>query len=241
MITLPEGIFTMGAPTSEAQSDDDERPQRQVTVPRFALGRCAVTFAQWDAAREAGADLHDPGDRGWGRGDHPVINVSWNDAQAYCAWLNGRVGLAPETGYRLPSEAEWEYACRAGTITPFSFGATISTDQVNYDGNHTYGGGRKGAYRKRTVPVGSLPANAWGLHEMHGNVFEWCEDWYGPYPDHATDAAPLNHPDGGWRVLRGGCWYYLPWYARSATRGYWVEVVFRSSWAGFRLARTPGP
>ena len=240
MITLPAGTFVMGAPKSEAESDDHERPQRQVTVHRFALGRCAVTFAQWDAAREAGAALHVPDDEGWGRGDRPVINVSWNDAQAYCAWLNERLGLTKEAGYRLPSEAEWEYACRAGTTTPFSFGATISTDQVNYDGNYTYGAGRKGEYRERTVPVGSLPANPWGLHEMHGNVWEWCEDYFGPYPDHAADAAPLRHDNATWRVLRGGCWLDLPGYARSANRNRFLEFVIRSSFAGFRLARTPG-
>lgn len=240
MITLPAGTFVMGAPKSEARSDDDERPQRQVTVPRFALGRCAVTFAQWDAAREAGAALHVPDDEGWGRGDRPVINVSWNDAQSYCAWLNERLGLTKEAGYRLPSEAEREYACRAGTTTPFSFGATISTDQVNYDGNYTYGAGRKGEYRARTVPVGSLPANPWGLHEMHGNVWEWCEDYFGPYPDRATDAAPLRHDNATWRVLRGGSWVNDPGNLRSAYRGRFAPVG-RFNYAGFRLARTPGP
>lgn len=176
MVTLPAGDFLMGAPAEEAESRDNECPQRRVRVPSFALGRCGMTFAQWDAACDAGAGLRWPGDRGWGRGDRPVINVSWHDAQAYCTWLNGRLGL--KGAYRLPTEAEWEYACRAGTVTPFSFGATISTDQANYNGNHIYGAGHKGIYRWRTVPVGSLPGNAWGLHEMHGNVWEWVEDAY---------------------------------------------------------------
>lgn len=176
MVTLPSGVFTMGAPKRERDSEDNKRPQRQVTVPRpFALGRVAVTFAQWDAALHAGfvppSGPEPPPDEGWGRCDRPVINVSWNDAQAYSAWLNGRLGLRGGT-YRLPSEAAWKYACRAGTMTPFSFGATISPAQVNYDGNDTYGEGRKGEYRERTMPVGSLPANDWGLHEMRGNVGE---------------------------------------------------------------------
>lgn len=240
MITLPAGRFTMGAPESEAESLGNERPQRQVTVTSFALGRCAVTFAQWDAAREAGADLPHPKDAGWGRGDLPVINVSWEDAQDYCAWLNERLGLTMG-GYRLPSEAEWEYACRAGSTTPFSFGATISTDQVNYNGNYTYGHGRKGEYRERTVPVGSLPANAWGMYEMHGNVSEWCEDWYGPYPDYPTDAGPLRHVSGTRRVRRGGSWGNNPGVARAANRvGYYFGRGGRSALVGFRVARTPG-
>lgn len=237
MVTLPARVFTMGAPKGEEGSGRDERPQREVTVRRpFALGRTAVTFAMWDAARAAGADLREAEDEGWGREQRPVINVSWDDAQAYCAWLNARLGLRPGT-YRLPSEAEWEYACRAGTVTPFSFGETISPEQVNYDGNFTYGRGRKGVYRERTVPVGELPGNAWGLHEMHGNAWEWCEDAYGPYPAHATDSRPLIHADSSPRVLRGGSWLNNPWYCRSAQR---LENPsdYRGSNVGFRLART---
>jgi formylglycine-generating enzyme required for sulfatase activity len=239
MITLPAGRFSMGAPEFETASVDDERPKRMVTVPLFALGRCAVTFAQWDAALAAGANLPISDDEGWGRGDRPVINVSWKDAQAYCAWLNQRLGLTSGL-YRLPSEAEWEYACRAGTTTPFSFGDTISTGQANYDGSGTYGRGTKGEYRKRTVPVGSLLANAWGLHEMHGNVWEWCEDEYGPYPDHPTDASPLQHGNEMPRVLRGGSWFNYPRVLRSALRDRNAPED-RDHDVGFRVARTPGP
>ncbi len=237
MVTLPADVFTMGAPKSEKDSLDDERPQREVTVPRpFALGRTAVTFAMWDAAREAGADLRGANDQGWGRDQRPVINVSWEDAQDYCVWLNQRLGLRVGM-YRLPSEAEWEYACRAGTVTPFSFGETISPEQVNYDGNYTYGKARKGVYRERTVPVGDLPANAWGLRELHGNVWEWCEDGYGRYPNHATDSRPLIHADSSPRVLRGGSWYDNPRFCRSALR-LWYQSGIRNAGAGFRLART---
>ena len=238
MVTMPAGHFTMGAPRTERDSDDDERPQREVTVPLFALGRYAVTFAQWDAARTDGAPLPDADDEGWEREDRPVINVSWHDAQTYCDWLNRRLGL--QSGlYRLPSEAEWEYACRAGTTTPFNFGATISTDQANYDGNFTYGRGRKGLYREKTVPVGSLPANHWGLHEMHGNVDEWCEDAFGPYPARATGATPLQHKDERWRVLRGGSWNNYPGVLRSAFR-FRIAPELRNYNVGFRVARTPG-
>jgi formylglycine-generating enzyme required for sulfatase activity len=174
MITPPAGEFLMGVREAEKGSNGDERPQRRVTVPRpFALGRTAVTFAMWDAAMAAGfvpAGFMPPAGRGLpvvmrrARDDRPVTNVSWDDAQAYCRWLNQRLGLPPGT-YRLPSEAEWEYACRAGTVTPFSFGETILSEQANYDGRGTYGKGRAGKRRGRTMPVGSLPANPWGLCE----------------------------------------------------------------------------
>jgi len=236
MVTIPAGTFLMGAPDDEEGTYDDERPQRVVTVPQpFALGRCAVTFAQWDTAIAAGAKLPTVSDQDWGRDDRPVINVSWKQARMYCAWLNRRLGL--KGAYRLPSEAEWEYACRAETTTPFSFGATISPEQANYDGNFTYGKGRKGEWRQQTLPVGSLPANAWGLHEMHGNVWEWVADAYGPYPDHPTDARPLEHSYIEPRVLRGGSWYNIPWLFRSAVRNRDAPGS-RSNSIGFRVART---
>lgn len=264
MITLPAGEFLMGGPKGEEGSATNERPQRHVTVPRpFALGRTAVTFAMWDAAMATGfvaPSGKPPDDAGWGRDDRPVINVSWDDAQAYCRWLNQRLGLAPAT-YRLPSEAEWEYACRAGTKTPFSFGETISTEQANYNGSSTYGKGQAGPYNerrveldpsysflgfssrrrakeyRRTVPVGSLPANPWGLHEMHGNVWEWVEDAYGPYPAQATDASPVMHADETERVLRGGSCFIETSGLRSAARFTdSAETVFFIY--GFRVART---
>ena len=214
-----------------------------MTVPRpFALGRVAVSFAMWDAAVAAGFAPPErakrPDDVGWGRAQRPVINVSWDDAQAYCAWLNERLGL-PSGTYRLPSEAEFEYACRAGTTEPFSFGETISAEQANYNATYVYGAGRQGEYRRRTVPVGSLPANPWGLHEMHGNVWEWVEDAYGPYPAGPTDSRPLVHANSRVRVLRGGSWINLPRLRRSASRVR-LQPDSRSSNFGFRLARTPG-
>ena len=230
MVTLPAGVFTMGAPEGERDSQYNERPQREVTVRRpFALGRTAVTFAMWDVARAAGADLPHPKDQDWGRDQRPVIDVSWEDAQAYCAWLNARLGLRPGT-YRLPSEAEWEYACRAGTVTPFSFGERITKKQVNHFD------GRGDRMKGRTVPVGALPGNAWGLREMHGNVWEWCEDAYGPYPDRTTDSRPLIHAESAPRVLHGGAWFTDPRYCRSAYR-LWNGPGERNDVVGFRLAR----
>jgi formylglycine-generating enzyme required for sulfatase activity len=230
MITLPAGEFVMGAPEGEEGSEDDERPQRTVTIPHpFALGRTAVTFAMLDAAMAVGfvppSGMLPLADQGWGRATRPVINVSWDDAQAYCSWLNERLGLGPGT-YRLPSEAEWEYACRAGTVTAFSFGEMISPEQANY--------------RSRlTVQVGSLPANPWGLCEMHGNVWEWVEDAYGSYPAHATDANPLVHDDIFMHVLRGGSCFNTPRLLRSAFR-YRSVPGDRFVSRGFRVARTLG-
>ena len=166
----------MGSPDSEEGRRSDEGPQHRVRIAQpFAVGRFEVTFDEWDACvAGGGCGGYRPDDNGWGRGRRPVINVSWDDAKAYVQWLSSRTGKS----YRLPSEAEWEYVARAGTTTPFWTGATISTEQANYDGTYTYGAGKKGEYRQRTIPVGSLPANPWGLHEVLGNVWEWVEDCY---------------------------------------------------------------
>ena len=240
MIAIPPGRFVMGAPKSEEGSGDDERPQHEVTIAYpFAMGQHAVTFAQWDAAIAAGAKLHRPGDNGWGRGNRPVINVSWEDAQAYIAWLNDKAGLTGRPdAYRLPSEAEWEYAARAGTTTPFSFGETISTDQANYDGNFIYGSGKKGEYRQKTLPVGSFPANPFGLHEMHGNVWEWCEDsFHNTYDGAPADGSAWVGKESSYRVYRGGSWDNDPADRRSANRSR-DTPTYRNSDVGFRVART---
>jgi len=163
----------MGSPEDEAQRSSDERQHEVVIAQPFALGQYPVTFAEHDRFCAAtGRDK--PEDECWGRGRRPVINVEWYDALAYCAWLSEQTGQT----YRLPTEAEWEYACRAGTTTPFYFGATISTDQANYDGDHTYGSGRKSQNRRQTTSVGQFSANAWGLYDMHGNVWEWTDSTY---------------------------------------------------------------
>jgi formylglycine-generating enzyme required for sulfatase activity len=139
-----------------------------------------------------------------GREERPVIHIIWYDAQAYGSWLNQRLGLCPGT-YRLPSEADGKNACRAGTVTVFSFVDTISPEQAKFDGSNTYGTGRRVEDSGRTVPVGGLPANPWGLCEMHGNVWEWVQDTYGPYPAQVTDASPLVNADASSRVMLRGC------------------------------------
>jgi formylglycine-generating enzyme required for sulfatase activity len=167
-----------------------------------------------------------------------VVGVSWRDAIAYCEWLTKETGQR----YRLPSEAEWEYACRAGTETPFSFGATITTDQANYDGNYTYGAGRKGSYRERTTEVGTFPANPWGLYDLHGNVWEWVEDvWHDTYQGAPADGSAWTDGKGKEssraRVLRGGSWGGNPRFLRSARR-YGDGPDLRGDDNGFRVART---
>ncbi|HAH11184.1 MAG TPA: hypothetical protein DCL54_11865 [Alphaproteobacteria bacterium] len=236
MVVIPAGTFLMGSPETERKRAQDEGPQRKVTIARpFAVGKYAVTFDEWDAsAKEGGCPSNpNPSDEGWERGTRPVINVRWDDAQEYVTWLSKKTGKT----YRLLSEAEWEYACRAGTTTPFSFGETISTAQANYRGTATYGMGVEGEDRQKTMPVGSFPANAFGLHEMHGNVWEWVQDCYGLYTEAPSDGSAAEKANGSNRVLRGGCWGNGPKALRSANR-FGNSFGGRYSKFGFRVART---
>jgi formylglycine-generating enzyme required for sulfatase activity len=163
--------------------------------------------------------------------DLPVETVTWEQAAEFCRKLSLKEGGK----YRLPTEAQWEYACRAGTTTPFCTGATISTDQANYDGNHTYAGGRKGEFREATTAAGSFAPNGWGLHDMHGNVWEWCADWYSEYPQgDVTD--PTGPASGDRRVSRGGCWVNFPAVCRSANRAGVVPLSWNFH-TGFRVVR----
>jgi formylglycine-generating enzyme required for sulfatase activity len=243
MVAVPPGRFLMGSPSTEERwhgYDGREEPQHEVAIDySFALGQHAVTFAEWDAALAAGVKLNKPEDRGWGRDRRPVINVSWDDAMAYLGWLNERLGLAGRPdAYRLPSEAEWEYACRAGTTTPFSTGGTITPKQANYDGNYTYGSGPKGTYHAKTQPVSSYPSNAFGLYDMHGNVWEWCADqWHETYQGAPADGSVWDGGDASRRVVRGGSWLNDPQDLRSASRN-WGGTTDRGSDVGFRVART---
>jgi formylglycine-generating enzyme required for sulfatase activity len=181
--------------------------------------------------------------------NHPVVLVSWNDVVRYCNWRSEQEGLTPAytingdnvsrnpggRGYRLPTEAEWEYACRAGSTTPFSTGSNITTNQANYDGNYPYNKNAKGVYREKTTAVGSFAPNSWGLYDMHGNVWEWCWDCYGDYSSGAqTD--PLGASSGSDRVLRGGSWSYDGQSLRSALRFY-NTPSFRIDYIGFRVLR----
>jgi formylglycine-generating enzyme required for sulfatase activity len=233
MVMIPAGKFSMGSPINEPKGSRDEAPQHEVTFAKpFALGRYAVTFEEYDHYCQAvGKDQL--GDAGWGRGRRPVINVTWHDAQAYCAWLSEQTGQR----YRLPSEAEWEYACRAGSMTPFHWGNDITTQQANYNGSHAYIGEAGGLYRQMTLPVGQFQPNAFGLYDCHGNVWEWCEDhWHSCYLQAPVDGSAWVDGDGNCRVVRGGSWYFYPFKLRSAFR-YYDFVAISRPYGGFRVAR----
>ena len=227
MAAIPGGTFMMGSPENEAGSSDNESPQHQVTVPSFFMGKYPVTQAQYQAIMATNPSR-------FKGSNHPVQGVSWNNAVAFCEKLSQRVGK----NYRLPSEAEWEYACRAGTTTPFHFGETITTDLANYNGNYTYGQGLKGVYRKGTREVGSFGlANNFGLYDMHGNLWDWCQDnWHSNYEGAPTDGtAWLDiEKNTNQRLLRGGSWDYGPGNCRSACRfnSYFVDYYGH---IGFRV------
>lgn len=229
MVTMPAGSFDMGS-----SRRPDEHPIRRVRMPAFEMGKTEVTFDQWDACYVNGGCDHFPKDEGWGRGNRPVIHVSWDDAQQFIAWLNQSTGKR----YRLPSEAEWEYAARAGTDSRFSAGACLSTSQANYDGKHPLDGCRQGEYREQTTPVGSFAANAFGLHDMHGNVWEWTQDcWNESYAGAPSDGSARITGNCNRRVIRGGSWYNGAVYARAARRNY-SSPAYRDAAQGFRLAMT---
>ena len=247
MAVVPPGSFRMGSPASELGHSDNETPVHDVTVARaFALGVHEVTFDEFDACHEAGGCDDSPPTTGWmaklgwgrtggwERGRRPVIKVSWRDAREYVGWLAEHTGKQ----YRLPSEAEWEYAARAGTQTPFYFGETISTDLANYRGTHVYGNGRAGVFRGRTVDVGSFVPNRFGIYDMHGNVWEWVEDcWHVNYLQAPVDGSARTAKACGERVLRGGGWANSPGGLRSAMR-IPNRAGVNSDIVGFRVARS---
>ncbi len=223
MVAIPGGTFLMGSPKREEGHSKDESPQHEVRVKSFFMGKYPVTQAQWQAVAslpQINQELNpDPSD--FKGANRPVEQVSWYDAVEFCA----RLSELSKRPYRLPSEAEWEYACRAGTITPFHFGETISTELANYNGKYTYGKGVKGENRKQTTPVGSFGvANEFGLYDMHGNVWEWCADsWHDNYEGAPSDGsawieAEENENENRFRLLRGGSWFFDPDFCRSAYR-----------------------
>jgi formylglycine-generating enzyme required for sulfatase activity len=236
MVIVPSSSFMMGSPASEPERLSNEDPQHLVTIGKpFAVGKFTVTFAEWDACRADGGCVgYLPGDEGWGGSNRPVINVTWNDAKAYAGWLSKRTGRS----YRLLSEAEREYVARAGTASPFWWGASISTDQANYDGNYTYGGGVTGEHRKETLPVASFESNPWGLYQVHGNVYDWVEDcFHDSYQGAPSDGTAWTTGECTYRVLRGGSGSSKPQYLRAAFRnGAYPDN--RHYEIGFRVART---
>jgi formylglycine-generating enzyme required for sulfatase activity/CHAT domain-containing protein/Tfp pilus assembly protein PilF len=241
MIVVPPGSFTMGSPDDEKERSPSEGPQHQVTFAHsFSVGRFAVTFDEWDACvADGGCDNYLPIDENWGRGRRPVINVDWNDAQAYVAWLSRRTGRT----YRLLSEAEREYVARAGTTTPFWWGPTISAKQVNQvnfaDGFTSAYGHSVGIYRGKTVPVDSLQPNPWGLYQVLGNVWEWTEDcWNYSFRGAPSDGSAWSNGDCRHRVLRGGSWVDGAWRVRAASRYGTIDPTYRINYIGFRVART---
>jgi formylglycine-generating enzyme required for sulfatase activity/serine/threonine protein kinase len=218
---IPRGSFLMGSPDTEPGRMPQEGPLHRVLIlTPFYLGIYPVTQAEYEAVMDFQAAQFAP-DYGWGP-DHPVKNVSWDDAVTFCRKLSA-LPAEKEAGrtYRLPTEAEWEYACRAGTTTPFGFdwGAALSSQQANFNGNYPYGAAVQGPYRKMTTPVGSFAPNAFGLYDMHGNVWEWCADWYEEgYYHHSPAESPSGPAEGFFRVLRGGAWSSKGKYCRSAFR-----------------------
>ena len=261
MVEISAGSFLMGSPLSEKGRNDyswlsddrkrdlgvissDVEAKRRVSVPAFRMGRFPITQSQWKVVaglekveRELNSDPSN-----FKGPDRPVESVSWHDAIEFCR----RLSKLKRRNYTLPSEAQWEYACRAGSTTPFHFGETLTTELANYDGNYTYGQGPKGTYREQTTDVGSFPANAWGLQDMHGNVWEWCLDrWHPSLAKGPTNGSAWQEPapelakeDQDRRLLRGGSWFDNPAYCRSAYR---IDNLpdYRGNSLGFRVCCLP--
>ena len=237
MTQIPAGEFQMGSPEKEVGRQSYEGPQHQVKLRSFFLGQTPVTQDQWQVVAgwpKQQLELKDQPSHLQGP-NRPVEQVSWEEAVEFCRRLSVRTGLE----YSLPSEAQWEYACRAGTTTAFSFGETLTPELVNYDGYNTYASGPKGVYRQQTTEVGSFPANGWGLHDTHGNVWEWCLDsWHDFYLCAPKDGSAWMAGGRASKLLRGGSWDDRPAVCRSAYRGY-NRPVDRLNGIGFRVCCLP--
>ena len=244
-LLLQGGKYIMGSPASEISRELDEK-QRQITIPAFYMGTREVSQREYRELMGENPSQF--------KGDElPVENISWFEAVAYCNARSLHEGLEPAytftgtddapavvwnldaNGYRLPTEAEWEYACRAGTTSPFSTGGNVTTAQANYYGTYPYNDNPTGQYRNTTTPTGSFPPNPWGLYDMHGNVWEWCWDWYGAYDDTAL-TQPLGPTSGTYRVNRGGGWNDFGRHLRSSYRAACPPDA-KTFNLGFRLAR----
>lgn len=223
-VRIPGGRFLMGSPATEMQRMPNEGPQREVEIAAFTMSKYEITFDQYDRFCEE-TEREKPGDAGWGRGNMPVINVSWDDAKAFAKWLGGR----------LPTEAEWEYACRAGGSGPFGHDSCLDTKKANYDGMYPYFTCPKGKTSAKSKPVGQFSPNRWGLHDTHGNVLEWCEDWFSPsYYSLLENNNPKGPEEGFEKVLRGGSWFFRARNCRAAAR-YSEKPTNKSNTIGFRV------
>ncbi|NEN89680.1 MAG: formylglycine-generating enzyme family protein [Okeania sp. SIO3H1] len=229
MVYIPGGSFLMGSPENEAERDSDESPQHSVTLQPFYMSKYPITQNQYQTIMGENPSHFKGGNR-------PVETVNWYNATEFCQKLSEKTDKI----YTLPSESQWEYACRAGTITPFYFGETITSDLVNYHGNYPYGDAPQGKYRGGTTDVGIFPPNAFGLYDMHGNVWEWCLDvWHDNYNGAPTDGSSWEiKGDTNTRLLRGGCWCSFSWYCRSAWRD--SEYADQCYYVrGFRIVWSP--
>lgn len=220
-ISIKSGSFVMGSPENESGRDLSEI-QHEVFLDDFEISKTQITFEQYDIfCKKTGRARSD--NSGWGRGSRPVINVSWDDANAFAQWA----------GCRLPTEAEWEYACRAGNTTPFNTGDNIRSNRANYDGRVPYSYYDPGEYVAKTLPVGSFEENEWRLLDMHGNVWEWCHDFYSPYQTN-KQLNPMGAESGKFRVMRGGSWGHAAYFCRSAHRHSMAPDHY-SNTIGFRV------
>jgi formylglycine-generating enzyme required for sulfatase activity len=228
MIYVAPGSFMMGSPSTEEGRFVDEIPCRVTLTKGYWLGKYEVTQVQWMSVMSNNPSYF--------KGDEkPVENVTWEECQNFIK----KVNKYAECGARLPTEAEWEYACRAGTTTPYSWGYTLNGDRANCDGNFPYGTTRNGPYRESTVRVGSYSQNNWGFCDMHGNVYEWCMDWYGSYSS-KDKSDPIGSVSGEYRVVRGGGWNDFARRCRSSDRG-WSCPDLRYNYVGLRLACSEVP
>ncbi|MEM9600664.1 MAG: formylglycine-generating enzyme family protein [Pseudomonadota bacterium] len=238
-VVIPPGQFLMGSPKTQQKRDRNEGPQVPVRIDyAFEIGRHEVTFDEWaECRKDGGCNGYRPDDNGWGRGKRPVTNISYNDAQSYIKWLNAKTGR----NYRLPSEAEWEYVARAGQQLPFSTGTgrAISAQFANFNGEFPYGpGSTPGKYLRKTVPVGSYAANSFGVHDIHGNVYEFVSDCYvAGHKGNPGDGSPRRDGNCDARIIRGGSWVTHGYQMRAAKRLRYTKD-HRYDDFGFRLART---
>lgn len=236
MVLINPGVGILGSSVDEEKRQRFENPRRDTKIDYpFEVSKYEITFDDWEKClNDGGCAGHKPDDKGWGRGKRPVINISYDDAKNFISWLNGKTGKS----YRLLSEAEWEYVARAGQDAPFGNGFDISAKQANFDGKAPYGGAETGPYLRKTEIVGKYEPNAFGVYDMHGNVYEWVEDCWNENHDGAVgDGSARKDGDCKFRIMKGGSWVTHGYQMRAAARVRYV-TDYRYDDYGMRLART---